>query len=828
MNQVAPAVISYSGTPFCSATGSAPVLLSGPAAGVFSAFPSSVSINSVTGAINLSASTPGIYTITYTVPVVGVCASYTTSALVNIKPNSWTGTLSSDWSNPGNWAGGALPTASCPDINIRASAPHQPILVSGTLSVQNLLIEAGASLTLNDCKLRVSGNISNAGIIYASQATVEMSGTGAQTIPANCFANNAVKKLIISNSNSAGVSLGGPLDIYGSLSFSATGLSFNTNDLLTLKSTAAGSASVGDLTGKTIIGKVTVENYLSPRKSWRLLSVPTNSNQTISQAWQEGCGANLNCVPGYGVQLTGPGGIAGGYDVMTSTPSIKTYLSSTGSWTSVGAINTGSIRNKDAYMIFVRGDRSVTTATGIPTPTVLRTRGTLLAGDQAAVSVTASKFAAIGNPYASSLDAAKISKTGIKDFFYLWDPQLAGIYGYGAYQTFSADGYGGYDITPGGGSITTASIQSGQAFIVQASSTGGAIQFKEGAKILDETAAAIPPPSLRAKLRLRLYGILADGSDYLADGTLVNFDDSFSNVTDENDALKIANTSENLSILSSNDLLVVESRHTVGDVDTILLHLANVKQQSYRFEITPFSLYRPGLTAFLLDNYLHSLTPIDLESSNSISFIINNIPGTYAADRFAIILRQAVVLPVTFTRIQANRQPDKILVQWEVENELNMDRYEVQRSAGDNRFTGIGRLPAIANNGGKASYRLQDIRPLPGVSLYRIQGIEKDGKLSYSSTVKVQDAGAGNPEISLNQSSLDASDVRLHFIQQPQGSYEVRLVNQAGQVLEAQQLKINTGNTTEAFRLSSKPSKGIYFLQVSRGENIIKTFKITF
>ena len=123
-----------------------------------------------------------------------------------------------------------------------------------------------------------------------------MNGSIAQTIPANAFQNNALKNLIISNTNAAGVTLGGALDIYGSLTYSGTGKKLTTNDMLTLKSTASNTAWVGDMTGNTITGKVTVERYISARKAWRLLSVPTNTTQTIQQAWQEELQApTLNC-----------------------------------------------------------------------------------------------------------------------------------------------------------------------------------------------------------------------------------------------------------------------------------------------------------------------------------------------------------------------------------------------------------------------------------------------------------------------------------------------------------------------------------------------------
>ena len=59
------ATIAYSGSPYC-ATGTATVTQTGTAGGTYTA-PAGVVINAATGAINLATSTPGTYTITYSV-----------------------------------------------------------------------------------------------------------------------------------------------------------------------------------------------------------------------------------------------------------------------------------------------------------------------------------------------------------------------------------------------------------------------------------------------------------------------------------------------------------------------------------------------------------------------------------------------------------------------------------------------------------------------------------------------------------------------------------------------------------------------------------------
>jgi hypothetical protein len=78
INPLPTATIAYAGTPYC-ATGTATVTQTGVSGGTYSA-PAAVSINAVTGDINLASSTPGVYTITYTFTN-GTCGNTTTASI---------------------------------------------------------------------------------------------------------------------------------------------------------------------------------------------------------------------------------------------------------------------------------------------------------------------------------------------------------------------------------------------------------------------------------------------------------------------------------------------------------------------------------------------------------------------------------------------------------------------------------------------------------------------------------------------------------------------------------------------------------------------------
>jgi hypothetical protein len=112
---------------------------------------------------------------------------------------NWTGVTNTNWSLAGNWGSCTFPTCGI-DATISSGPANQPVL-SVNQTVNNLIINAGATLTINaNVTLSVCGNFTNAGNLVAMPgSTVKFIGTGPQTISgnftgANRFANFIVQK----------------------------------------------------------------------------------------------------------------------------------------------------------------------------------------------------------------------------------------------------------------------------------------------------------------------------------------------------------------------------------------------------------------------------------------------------------------------------------------------------------------------------------------------------------------------------------------------------------------------------------------------------------
>jgi len=104
----------------------------------------------------------------------------------------WTGATSTDWNTASNWCGNVVPT-SATNVIIPAGTAYMPTIAAGTTAVvNNLTINASASLTLANSStslLNISGNFVSSGTFSAGAAsTISLVG-GTQSIAGVTYSN---------------------------------------------------------------------------------------------------------------------------------------------------------------------------------------------------------------------------------------------------------------------------------------------------------------------------------------------------------------------------------------------------------------------------------------------------------------------------------------------------------------------------------------------------------------------------------------------------------------------------------------------------------------
>ena len=686
--------------------------------------------------------------------------------------------------------------------------------------------------------MNIYGNISSPGTgrLNATLGTIEMVGSAAQTIPANLFANNNLRNLVINNSS---VTLAGQLNLLNKLSFTGSIRTFATGSFLTLKSTDTLTASIADITnggsntGNSITGNVSVERFVSnikngtrSMKSWRLLSMPTTHNlQTIKQSWQENGDSTtaFNPNPGFGAQIitrfggTNVAARALGFDSYNANGgSLKTFNIGSQIWEEVPTTNAAFDAQKP-YVLFVRGSRAKTLFTDSPDTTVLRERGALNLGDFAISNLptAANKFASIVNPYASAI-RLPATRNGFKPSYYFYDPRI-GVNG--GWITILEDGTSAYN----GGSYTNGNfnIQSAQGFFMETNSANPSMTIKETDKV-DGSASVQRENRNQKKFYTRLYKV-QNGTADLYDGVLNRFDESYNNEVDDYDATKFTNTTENFAIAKNDKLISIESRKALTENDTIFYKMNQMRVANYRFEFLPENIESFNLQAYLEDKYTNTLTPVSLTERTVFDFAIGTNVGAYASDRFRIIFKQLRPLPVTFVDVKAIKQKEQINVNWKVENEINIREYAVEKSANGVNFVKIGTVQAS----GITDYAHVDESPFAGINFYRIRSVGVAGEVGYSKIVKV--SYEAEPMISIFPNPIKSDrKATISFKNVNAGRYTLKLTNNLGQVLMRKAIQHDGVTTQYDFTLSKSVLNGSYTLEIIGQDNKKTSLKILF
>ena len=233
--------------------------------------------------------------------------------------------------------------------------------------------------------------------------------------------------------------------------------------------------------------------------------------------------------------------------------------------------------------------------------TILRATGSLLTGPQSFTGLAGNNaFNLITNPYAAPVSWPGVhgASTGLTQFYTLWDPNIGSQ---GGYVTVNTVGIKSNPV-----SNATTSIQSGQAFFIQASAAAAPIvnvleTHKSSAGNIDVFRLGTHTELFTSSL----FYADQSGQRINADGVTSVFDNSYNKSVDANDATQIANWDEDIAISRDNSLLSIESRPLIDGQDTIPFAMARMQLRTYEWQFNAANFAHPNLSASLVDNFFY-------------------------------------------------------------------------------------------------------------------------------------------------------------------------------------------------------------------------------
>jgi hypothetical protein len=680
--------------------------------------------------------------------------------------------------------------------NSNGVSVNSSLVVSGTLTLTSGILNIGSTtLTLNGPVIATGGALNG-----TSNCNLVVGGTSVQSIS---FAANASLNNLSLNKTAGTTTLATSLNIYGTIEWLNTNSTLDLNSQnLVLKSTLAGTARIAEVPASKLLNatNVTVERYIPARRAWRLLTAPLTgtANNSLFYNWQ-----NNGVQNGGGFEIWAPSGSGiGGNGLATGAGSSLRKYTAAG-WANIA--NTKSELLFDAslnypFAVFVTGAYGSGNIASGSAATTAKATGSLRTGDITYSNLPSGKHSLLGNPYASPIDinAVMTASTGLDPYVWLWDPSIGSVGGYVTYDVV-ADSYTTAVSYP-------ADVQCGQAFFVKANNSINTLTFQENLKTAGVTNTVFRGNALASIFRTTL---LKDAVPIaaIADGVMNVYLPGENAVVDHADAIKLANSGENIAITRNGMNLSVEHRPLFTGSDTIFFMVSNTAAAGYTLKFNCINM-PAGATAYLHDRYLNTMVPIDLTgTSTDIHFSVTAEPLS-TGNRFCVIFQTLKVLPVAYIYLTALEKDNDVILNWTNADETNIDHYEIERSLDGSRFTSIGTKAVSAGN-----YEWLDRNLFGNEVFYRVQAVGVRGDRVHSPVCRVIKRNK-TPIVTI---SVDPSvhDIHIQLKNIPGGSYQFTLFNSAGQAVITKSVKHPAGASAERLRWNQFQLPGIYFLKIT-------------
>ena len=184
--------------------------------------------------------------------------------------------------------------------------------------------------------------------------------------------------------------------------------------------------------------------------------------------------------------------------------------------------------------------------------------------------------------------------------------------------------------------------------------------------------------------------------------------------------------------------------------------------------------------------------------------------------------------PLKLLAFTAKKDGKTNLLNWTSANEVNVDRFEVERSGNPNSAVGtstrdfgmIGKVKA-----GLSNYSFTDNNPLKATNYYRLKMIDKDGQFTYSPVRMLNNSGTFAVSIYPNPAK---DNLQIQIDSDKKTAMKLQVLSMDGKVILSSNTTATAGSVLRSINIGSLP-KGSYFLKATiadKDEQVVKFEKL--
>jgi len=202
-------------------------------------------------------------------------------------------------------------------------------------------------------------------------------------------------------------------------------------------------------------------------------------------------------------------------------------------------------------------------------------------------------------------------------------------------------------------------------------------------------------------------------------------------------------------------------------------------------------------------------------ASNSKAAYGTNLVG-------AVSLSSGGTLPIILADFSAVVDNGSVDLAWTTDLEINSDHFVIQSSTNAGAsWTNVGTVAAQGNSALPVNYSFTDNKPATGTSEYRLEMVDRDGKLAYSAVKAVRIGLISSVSVYPNP----ATDyINVVLTGDATVSANIRLISVAGQTLLEKNVS-NAGGTTVPLTVGNYP-QGSYLIVVTGSDGTKQINKI--
>ncbi|MCW3108497.1 MAG: Cadherin domain protein, partial [Segetibacter sp.] len=301
---------------------------------------------------------------------------------------------------------------------------------------------------------------------------------------------------------------------------------------------------------------------------------------------------------------------------------------------------------------------------------------------------------------------------------------------------------------------------------------------------------------------------------------IVRASDGFNN-KDQTITVTITNVNDNPPAITSNgggnnatvsvpELTTAVTKVTATDADagTTIIYSISGGADAGKFDINSST---GDLTFKTAPVYL---VPTDADANNSYLVTVRASDGTFNDDQaITVNVTSSTPLPVMLTELRGSQNGSGIELIWKTTSEINIERFEVEKSNNGNGFIKVADVKASGSGANSTSYGWLDKNYYAGNNFYRLKMVDRNGDWKYSSVIRINLSAKG-AFIKVTPNPVRNKTLGLQLNNISQGRYELVLYNATGQRVFNKVIDHSGGISAQNIQLPSQLGSGLYKIKL--------------